>query len=285
MSLSLEASYRYCRAVTRRRARNFYYAFVLLPRPEHDAVCAIYAFMRRSDDLSDDPPPGGDAMAAMQQWRVELDAALAGGNGEFPGWPALCDAAARYRIPPRYFHDMIDGVSSDLAPRRFETFGDLYHYCYQVASVAGLSLIHVLGFESPEALELAEKCGVAFQLTNIIRDLGEDAARGRVYIPAEDLVRFGLQAEDVLACRGTDRLVALLRHEAGRAKAYYEESKPLAGMVPRRNRASLAALIAIYRRLLGRIEQSGFDVLSRRIRVPAWEKCWIVAREAAKLIG
>jgi phytoene synthase len=238
--------------------------------------------MRRCDDLSDDPPPDIDPMVAMNQWRAELDAALAGGDGEFRGWPALRDAVARYGIPERYFHQMIDGVTSDLAPRRFRTFDELYGYCYQVASVAGLCLIHVLGYESPEALTLAEKCGVAFQLTNIIRDLREDASRGRVYFPADDLERFSLIADDILTCRATKGLLDLLRHEAARAKAYYEESAPLTGMVARRNSASLGALIAIYRRLLERIEQSNFDVLSRRIRVPAWEKCWIVAKAAVK---
>jgi phytoene synthase len=281
MTAALEESYTYCRDVARHRARNFYYAFVLLPGAERDAVCTVYAFMRRCDDLSDDPrQPAEGARAAMERWRAEFDRAVAGHEGTWPGWAALRDTVVRYNIPRSYFLEMIDGVTSDLEPREFRTFDDLYRYCYRVASVAGLSLIHILRFDNPVALELAEKCGVAFQLTNILRDVREDAGRGRVYIPVEDLTRFGVSAEEVLACRRTERLVELLRFEGERAFGYYEESRPLVGMIPRRNRASLRALITIYRRLLERIEQSDYDVLARRIRVPVWEKCWIAVKAA-----
>jgi len=277
VSLPVAQSYAYCRRVARNRARNFYYSFLLLPRAEHDAICAVYAFMRHSDDLSDDPAESpAAARAAMERWRAELAAALNGEPGEYPGWPALRDAAAHYRIPQRYLHEMIDGVTLDLAPREFRTFEELARYCYLVASTAGLTLLHVLGFESPEALVLGEKCGVAFQLTNILRDVREDAARGRVYLPSEDLARFGVRREDILAGRDSPAFRELLRFEASRARALYDESAAVVGMVRRPNRAALAALIAIYRRLLERIERSNCDVLARRIRVPAWEKLWLM---------
>jgi phytoene synthase len=176
---------------------------------------------------------------------------------------------------------MIAGVSSDLEPRAIQTFDELYRYCYHVASVVGLTVIHVFGFESPEALKLAEKCGVAFQLTNILRDVREDAENGRIYLPAEDLARFGVAAADLRSSAVSPELRNLLEFEARRARAYYEESAPLAGMVHRESRASLRALIGIYSRLLERIVECGYDVLSRRIRVPAVEKVWILVKTRA----
>jgi phytoene synthase len=281
MSPSLEDSFAYCRRVTRQQARNFYYSFVLLKRAEHDAMCVLYSFMRYSDDLSDEPSPGGEpARERMRRWRADLDAALRGDFGEHPAWPAFRSVVERYGVPHDYFREMIDGVASDLEPREFKTFEELYRYCYRVASVAGLSIIHILGFESPRALELAEKCGVAFQLTNILRDVREDAGRGRVYLPSEDLARFGLGREDVLQGRDSEGFRQLLRFEAARARAYYQESAPLVGLVRRRNRSSLWALIEIYRRLLEKIERSNFDVLQVRIRLTAAEKCRVVARAA-----
>ena len=275
---ALEDSYAYCRRVARSRARNFYYSFVLLSRAQRDAMCAVYAFMRYCDDLSDEP---GASRAALDQWRAALDEALAGRCGTHPVLPAFHDTVIRYRIPPRYFHEMIDGVASDLEPRRFETFAQLYRYCYQVASTAGLTTIHIFGFESPEALPLAEKCGIAFQLTNILRDIREDAERGRIYLPAEDLARFHVTPDDIRAGLRTPEFIDLMDFETSRAREYYKESQPLVGLVDRRSRASLGALISIYSRLLDRIERSNYDVFSHRISLPAWEKCRILIRSLA----
>jgi 15-cis-phytoene synthase len=281
MTTSIEESFKYCRRLTRRRARNFYYSFVLLRREEHDAMCAVYAFMRYCDDLSDDF--GSDphqARQLMEQWRSDLEAALAGRPGGHAIWPAFCSAVERYRIPHDCFRDMIDGVSSDLDPREIKTFEELYRYCYRVASAAGLSVIHILGFESPQAPELAEKCGIAFQLTNILRDVREDAERDRVYFPNQDLEQFGLCRKDILEGRQSEGFYRLMGFEAARAKEYYDEAAPLVGLVRPRNRASLWALIEIYRRLLEKIERSGFDVMRRRIHLSAAEKCRVVARAA-----
>jgi phytoene synthase len=276
----LEDSYAYCRRVARTRARNFYYSFVLLSRAQRNAMCAVYAFMRYCDDLSDEP---GSNLASIEQWRAALDEALEGRYGAHPVLPAFHDTVSRYRIPPRYFHEMIDGVASDLEPRTFETFEQLYRYCYQVASTAGLTTIHILGFESPQALPLAEKCGIAFQLTNILRDIREDAARGRIYLPAEDLARFGVTGDDSRGGVRTPEFIDLMDFETARARQYYKESQPLVGLVDRRSRASLTALISIYSRLLDRIERSNYDVFTRRISLSAWEKSWIVVR--ALLVG
>jgi 15-cis-phytoene synthase len=274
----LLASYLHCQEITRNRARNFYYGFRLLDRTRLQSLCAIYAFMRHCDDLSDEGGPAEAAHAALEAWRHELNEALAGRFGPNPLWPAFRHTVERYRIPFRYFHDMIDGVSSDLARSRIETFDELYRYCYQVASVAGLSLIHICGFEGAEALRLAEKCGVAFQLTNILRDVREDAQHGRVYLPAEDMERFSVPAELLRDGKETAEFRSLMQFEAGRARRYYAESRPLIGMVSPSTRRSLWALIEIYSRLLDRIRSENYAVLSRRIRLSAAEKSWILLR-------
>lgn len=273
--MALDRSYQHCRDVARSRAKNFYYAFRLLDPVRRDSLCAIYAFMRQCDDLSDEP---GATRESLEAWRAQLDAALAGNRPAGPVWPAFADTVARYRIPVQYFHDMIDGVTSDLTRTRIETFDELYCYCYQVASVAGLSLVHIFGFDRPEALVLAEKCGIAFQLTNILRDVREDALLGRTYLPAEDLVRFGVTPELLRSGVENDEFRALMRFEAARAGSYFAQSRPLIGMVDPSCRKSLGALIEIYSRLLGRIEQRQYAVLRQRVRLSTAEKSWILVR-------
>jgi phytoene synthase len=270
----LRASYRFCENLARREAKNFYFSFLLLPRPQRNAMCAIYAFMRYCDDLSD-AEGIEDRESAIARWQVDLQQALAGKNPDHPLWPAFADSVARYKIPHEYFHQMIEGVRSDLEPRALRTFGELYDYCYHVASVVGLTVIHIFGFEDPQALVLAEKCGVAFQLTNILRDVREDALHGRVYLPAEDLERFHVAAEELKHGPMTPAIQALLEFEGQRARGYYRESAPLVGMIRPASRGSLRALIGIYRRLLDVIEACGYNVLNGRVKVPSWEKIWI----------
>ena len=266
---NLQTSYLFCRRIARTRAKNFYYSFLLLSREQKDAMCAIYAFMRYCDDISEGEAASSEA---INQWRADLDRALTGQYPENHLWPAFHDTIKRYNIPHKYFHEMIDGVTGDLHPREIQTFDELYRYCYQVASVVGLTIIHIFGFDNPEALTLAEKCGIAFQLTNILRDVREDRENRRIYIPAEDIHRFSANLAQYDA-----NFIDLLRFEAERAHAYYNESRPLLGLVHKISRPSLWALIEIYRRLLIRIEQSNFDVLDRRVRVPTWEKLSILA--------
>ena len=272
--IDLKASYAFCRNIARTRARNFYYSFLLLSREQRDAMCAIYAFMRYCDDISEGE---GASREAIEQWRRDLDCALQGRYGENSLWPAFHDTVQRYKIPREYFNEMIAGVSSDLQPKQLQTFDELYRYCYQVASVVGLTIIHIFGFESSDALALAEKCGIAFQLTNILRDVREDRENGRIYIPEEDIRKF-----DADLAKHDERFVRLMGFEAERARAYYDQSRPLIALVHPRSRRSLWALIEIYRRLLGRIERSNFDVLEKRIRVPTWEKLSILASAALR---
>ena len=272
---ALAESYAFCRSVARKRAKNFYYSFVLLPREQSDAMCAIYAFMRYCDDLSDEP---GATRAAIERWRAEMEEALEGRFSSHPVWPAFHHTVRRFGIPHQYFREMVDGVLSDLEPRRFETFDELYRYCFQVASVVGLCTIHVFGFDSPDAVILAEKCGIAFQLTNILRDVAEDAARERVYLPAEDLRRFSVDPRAFRNGLPGGAVRSLLAFEAERARAYYRESQPLVGMIHQRSRPALRALIGIYSHLLTRISEKEFDVFTERVALSTAEKCWIVLR-------
>jgi len=273
--MTVDESYQYCVRVARSRAKNFYYSFVLLSAQQRKAMCAIYAFMRYCDDLSDEP---GATRAPIERWRAELEDAFEGRLGDHPVWPAFQHTVRRFGIPHDYFRRMIDGVTSDLEPRRFETFDELYRYCYQVASVVGMTIIHIFGFDTRSALPLAEKCGVAFQLTNILRDVREDAERGRIYFPEEDLRRFGVSEDDLRDGRRSEAFVTLMRFEAARARAYYDESAPLLDLIHPRSRSSLWALISIYSRLLERIEAANYDVFSRRVRLSLFEKSWIVVR-------
>ena len=267
--VSLAESYRHCRNIARKRAKNFYYSFLLLEKPQRDAMCAIYAFMRQCDDLSDEPVTADKAklQESVALWRFQLDRALHGDCDDDPIWPAFHDTVQRYSIPHRFFHEMIDGIASDIEPQKMNTYDDLYRYCYHVASVVGLTIIHIFGFQSVKALLLAERCGVAFQLTNILRDVREDAQAGRVYIPQEDLHRFGVSIEQLTSGNEDERFREMMRFEAARARAYYAESEPLLGLINPKSRRSLWALREIYMRLLAKIEAADYNVLRRRIAV------------------
>jgi phytoene synthase len=278
--LSVEESYRYCRRIARQRAKNFYYSFLLLEPAQRDAMCAIYSFMRHCDDLSDNPVSTDKAMLhqSIGLWRLQLDRAMRGDTDDDPIWPAFLDTVQRYRIPHRFFQEMIDGITSDIEPQQMQTFDELYRYCYHVASVVGLTIIHIFGFHSIRALLLAEKCGVAFQLTNILRDVREDAEAGRVYLPAEDLERFGVSLEQLRSGREDEQFRELLRFEAKRARDCYAESEPLMNLIDTKSRRSLWALREIYLRLLGKIEAAEYNVLSRRIAVSKPAKIALLLR-------
>ncbi len=284
---TVRESFGHCRRVARARARNFYYSFLLLPRERKDAMCAIYAFMRYADDISDQMGPPREArVALLDRWRKSFQTALEGEYGNDPILPAFHQTVRKYAIPSQYFSDLIEGVSSDLSTTAYRTFDDLYRYCYRVASVVGMTTVHVFGFDSPEALRLAEKCGIAFQLTNILRDIPEDARLGRVYLPQEDLDRFGLTAEDLGKGNSGKRFRALMEFEWERAEGFYRESAPLLKMVCPESRAALWAMISIYHRLLRRIRSDRYDVFARRPRLSAGEKMWIVARASGfRLLG
>ncbi len=278
MSGTLEASYSYCRRLTRRTAGNFFYSFLVLPREKRRAMCALYAFARRTDDLGDNSQPIESRRAALTDWRLALNRALAG-NAQGPILPALVDTAQAYGFSPAYLHALIDGVEMDLEyPTRYETFEELSDYCYKVASAVGLCCIHIWGFTSDAALEPARKCGVAFQLTNILRDLKEDAAEDRVYLPLEDLRRCGYTVDELLRGVSNERFKKLMRFEIARAEQYYAEAAELEHWLEPDGKIIFGAMTGIYRGLLEEIKRHDADVFHYRVRLSTWRKLRIAGR-------
>ena len=273
MPLSLEESYAHCERIARAKAKNFYYSFLVLPKPKRLAMCAVYAFMRECDDLSDE---AGATQTRLEQWRRDLDEALQGRTDTHPLWPAFADTVHRYKIPRAYLDEMITGVTSDLTFTQPANFDELYLYCYRVASVVGLTITHIFGFQKQEALIMAEKCGIAFQLTNILRDVREDASNHRTYLPADMMRQYQVPHLNV----SSPQLEALLADLGQRARAYFESSRPLIQIVDKDSQSSLWALIEIYDRLLKKIEAAHFRVMHQRHRLSTLEKLSILARAA-----
>jgi 15-cis-phytoene synthase len=287
MDRALRVSYRFCGVLARQEARNFYYAFLLLPSAKRRSMCALYAFLRHTDDLADQPAAAFDKARALEAWRLELASALAGRLTVWPGFPALANTVARYSIPRELLEKAIDGVSMDVEPRRFVTFDDLADYCYHVASVVGLSCLHIWGYRSEggKAERLAVSCGIALQLTNIIRDVREDARNGRIYLPEEDLVRFGVEPGELKkGGRPSDRVRALLAFEGERAYEYYTQANPLTPLVNRVGRPVLQTIVGIYRALLDEIARRDYHVLDGRISLPPWYKLAVALRAMANRI-
>jgi phytoene synthase len=272
--VSLAESYAYCDRLARREAGNFYHAFCILPAEQRRSMCALYAFLRIADDLSDGPDEPAVKRQFLADWRRQFVDAL-NGIPTHSLHPALHDVVRKYNIPIEYLHAVLDGVEMDLEPVRYEDFAQLRRYCYHVASAVGLACIHIWGFSHAQAKEYAEKAGIAFQLTNILRDLGEDAGRGRVYLPREDLRRFAYTEEDLRGRVCDERFRALMRFEAERAHRFYEESQPLSGLLERPGRAVFRVMARTYRGLLGVMERRRYDVFSRRVRLSGWRKLWL----------
>jgi 15-cis-phytoene synthase len=291
---ALERAYAECRAISRREARNFYYAFVALPAPRRNAICAIYAFMRQADDLADDESiPREERLKRLDAWTDAWRAAARGGEPENAIFLAVRDATERYKIPLDLLDELVAGVTMDLghdasgAPDTYATFDDLYRYCYLVASVVGLVCIRIFGYTDARAEKLAEETGIAFQLTNILRDVSEDAARNRVYLPLDELAAHGVSLDALLhraAGAGPSREErALLASMAARAEKYYASAKELLPLIDRESRPALRVLVRIYRALLGRIERADYDVFTRRASVPTTQKVGILAAGLARM--
>jgi phytoene synthase len=269
---ALTRAHAYCHAVLRRSGSNFAQAFRLLGPERRAALDAVYAFCRFVDDIADGLGAGRrDPAALLARWRDELERVYAG-TPTHPIGVALADAVQRFALPQQHFAELIRGVEMDLSRRRYQTFDELAEYCYLVASTVGLLCIEIFGRRHPGTSDYARDLGVAFQLTNILRDVREDAARGRLYLPLEDLARFGCDEEEVLAGRYSPRVGALMAFECGRARAYYLRAR---GSLPPEDRRALApaeAMRLIYERLLARIEARGFDVFHERIALPRYER-------------
>jgi phytoene synthase len=285
--LALDSAYAACRAIAKREAKNFYYAFVALPAPRRNAICAIYAFMRRADDLADDESLSRlERRKRLDQWLADWRGVCHGGDTSDPVFLAARDAVERFDLPLSLLDELVAGVTMDLdrasgdQPDTYGTFADLYQYCYLVASVVGLVSIRIFGYQDQHAEKLAEKTGIAFQLTNILRDVAEDAQRNRVYLPLEDLAAHNVALDSLLhRSSGTPPTVeerALLAAIAQRAETFYKSAQELLPLIDRESRPALWVLVSIYHRLLKRIEKADYDVFCRRASVPLPQKLGIL---------
>ena len=290
----LTHAYAVCRGVTRRAARNFYYAFLVLPSEKRDALCAVYAFMRHADDIADDEHlSAADKLAQLQAWREQMQRALGGEVSDDPVLFALADAQQRFSLRTDLLGLLVEGTGMDVrqAPPDaapgvpavlYATYADLERYCYHVASVVGLICIRVFGYHDAAAEPLAERTGIAFQLTNIIRDVREDALMGRVYLPQEDMLQFSRSPFELSAERLGNSFDAapfrpLLELEAQRARECYRAADQLLPLIDEDCRPALWVLVEIYRRLLEKIAQRGYDVFGEKVRVSTAEKLRVLA--------
>ncbi|HEX5234639.1 MAG TPA: phytoene/squalene synthase family protein [Silvibacterium sp.] len=295
--MTVAEAYEYCRKIARREARNFYYAFVALPKHKRDAICAVYAFMRHADDISDDETLTPEQRRAKLKARMDAWGRARDSDAtEEPVFIALRDAQARFGIPSELLDKLVEGTAMDL--RRdasanlsgeldtYATFEDLYRYCYLVASVVGLVCIRIFGYRDARAEKLAEETGIAFQLTNILRDVREDAERGRVYLPLDDLGRYGVSLEDLTAghAKVTPRERELLQSIAQRAERYYASGYALLPLIDADSRPALWVLITIYHRLLKEIERSGYEVFAKRASVSTLTKSLILTRGLGQVL-
>ncbi|MFZ0277184.1 MAG: phytoene/squalene synthase family protein [Candidatus Sulfotelmatobacter sp.] len=294
----LTMAYSVCRGITRTSAKNFYYAFLVLPKRKRQALCAVYAFMRRCDDIADDPNLSlEERRYKLDTWLDALHRVQQGEPTDDPILLALTDAQRRYTIPAGLLDELAFGTAMDVADPhaesqsapaanvavpgltiQYQTFDDLKLYCYRVASVVGLVCIHVFGYRDPAAEPLAEQCGLAFQLTNIIRDVKEDAAMGRVYLPEEDLARFGLSAAELLSAPDAARFRPLLALEADRARQLYHSGDQLIPYISEDSQPALWVLVNIYRKLLEKIAGRQYDVFNGKVSLTVSEKLRVLGK-------
>jgi phytoene synthase len=262
----LKQAYAHCAEVVRRSDSSFAAAFWMFPKPRRRALHAIYAFCRLADDIADDPTVQGDRQRLLALWRSELSDAYRG-KARSPVGIALGDAVHRYRLPEDVFQELLRGVESDLLGESMKTFEDLSRYCFRVASTVGLLVVRVLEARSPQALDYAENMGIAVQLTNVLRDVGEDAVGGRVYLAREDLDRLGVAPEQLVGPCMSDEVRLLLGLYAERARIYYDRAAALLPPEDRRLLRPAEAMGRIYRELLEELQRRGFPCLQESLRL------------------
>ena len=302
-SAQIEASYRDCRRLSRQAGSSFPAAFCLLPRAKRRAMHALYAFMRHSDDLADDPQPGCSPRELLRQWREAMERAMCGravaadtACGELDPCgrailPAVVDVVREFRVPPESLLDVLDGVEMDLEPRVYATFDELAVYCRRVASAVGLACIHIWGFSGGtvnpgsnlaepggEVLGPSRSAGLALQLTNILRDLSEDARRGRVYVPLEDLRECGYSAEELRGGVVNRQFLRLMEMEIARAEGFYREAAALPRWLHKDGHRIFGLMMDTYRALLHAIRRRPANVFTRRVRIGRWKKLWLAVR-------
>lgn len=293
----LHMAYSVCRGITRERAKNFYYGFLVLPKIKRQALCAVYAFMRRCDDIADDPSLSArDRRQKLDTWVDAFHSAQSGLPTDDPILLALTDAQRRFHIPLGLLDGLAFGTAMDVEAEgaqpdasgltiHYRSYQDLERYCYQVASVVGLVCIRIFGYTDPAAEPLAERLGLAFQLTNIIRDVKEDASLGRIYLPQDDLDQFGMSAPELATNPPSDRLRPLLEFEAQRAFENYRAADELIPLIAEDSQPALWTLATIYRSLLEKIVRLNYDVITRRVALTTREKLTILGKGFLKRIS
>ncbi|MFQ5797925.1 MAG: presqualene diphosphate synthase HpnD [Bacteroidota bacterium] len=264
-------------AITKTSRTSFYYSFSLLPKQKRDAIKTVYAFCRFTDDLVDQEPEDHRRLEGLRRWREELGRALTG-TSDHAILNQLAATAMRFRIPVKHFYDLITGVEQDLTKSRYANFRELERYCYHVASTVGLICTEIFGYTNQRAKEYAVNLGIALQLTNIIRDVAADARRDRVYLPREDLDRFGVSEDDILLSRPTPQVMQLIQFQCERAREYFRKADEI---FPQEDRALFfpaKIMESIYRQVLNRIEESGYDVFGRKFSIARPHQLWIAVR-------
>ena len=264
----------YCQQKAAASGSSFYYSFLFLPSERRRAITALYAFCREVDDIVDEVADVGVARTKLAWWRTEV-ANLFAGHPQHPVTKALAPFTASHGIDAGRMNEIIDGMEMDLVYHRYPDFDSLKLYCHRAAGVVGQLSASIFGYAEASTLEYAESLGIAFQLTNIIRDVGEDARRGRVYLPQDELARFGLTPEDILARKGGEPFVKLMRFQAERAQSYYDLAFSKLAPADRRSQRAGLIMAAIYRTLLDEIQRDDFQVLEQRVTLTPMRKLWI----------
>lgn len=267
----------YCAQRAARSGSSFYYSFLFLPEPRRRAITALYAFCREVDDVVDETNDAGVARTKLDWWRHEL-ASVYGGRPQHPVCRALADVVETFDLTHDLLAEIIDGMQMDLDCNRYANFASLAEYCHRVAGVVGLLSARIFGYTNPRTLEYAHDLGVAFQLTNIIRDVGEDARRDRIYLPLEDLSRYGVSTADILNGAHSEGMNNLLRFQTARARSFYSEAMSKLPAIDRRSQRAGLIMAAIYQRLLDEIETEGSRVLTARISLTPFTKFWLAFR-------
>ncbi len=269
--------HQYCRQKAAASGSSFYYSFLFLPEDKRRAITALYAFCREIDDTVDECSDPALARTKLAWWRNELDAVYRG-NPQHPVAQALASVLPHFRLPQQHLNEIINGMEMDLSFNRYPTFAALREYCHRVAGVVGLLSAEIFGYSDPRTLDYAADLGLAFQLTNILRDVGEDARRDRIYLPLDELDRFGVSAADITACRESDNLGQLLDFQAERAEGYYRSAAEKLPAVDRAAQRPGIVMAAIYRALLDEIRTEGSRVLRQRVALTPVRKLWIAWR-------
>lgn len=267
-------SLEYCRQLTRRSGSNFFYSFLFLPKASREAIYAVYAFSRAVDDVVDEMEDASKATELLAGWRHEIKE-MEEGRATHPITVQMGEASHAFGIPKELPLALIDGCEMDLRQCRYDTFEDLYDYCYHVASVIGLMCIEVFGYETEEAKRYAEKLGIAFQLTNILRDVKSDAERGRIYLPREDLDQFGYTEKDVLGSVYNENFISLMEFQCRRAERFYNEARDALASEDQPYMLAAEIMGGTYWQILREIEKVHYDVYNHRVFLPRFRKLWI----------